>query len=441
MSRIIQVCLLISCSAIAAVAQAQSNIGTFSSVVTIQGPVTQTATGNNVKQDLNIGSAQKSQANSFSSVVTTGSISQTGSNGAQQSINVGGMNSSKADQFNAIVTTGNIEQVGNNGERQELDIGSVTNSTVTGAATTRVSVGSVKQVGDGEIVLGAVKNSNVQQFNSNLSVGAISGKNIRMGSVVGNERFDNEGRYVGKEASGSGDSVINGSTRLTLPRFGEKLPTNDLKNPLTGTGSIAPTPDQFPLPGKSNLGDPINHANTDLYTMCNSQLAGGCEQLGRNIAATLSFFHAEGQGVKGIVRGYIDGIQYAGEGLAYMIDQGLTCKDGLENADCNIDTRLNASKESIVFLYENREKIIKIYNNPEFQKLLGEMFSELKYYIYKNDKYADVGKVGGHLLMSLLSYGVGTSGSILQLTNEYGEEFEKVAVILNKMEPYMSELR
>ena len=91
-----------TCTLIAATVQAQSNVGTFNSVVTIRGPVNQTATGNNVKQDLNVGSAQNSRANSFNAVVTTGSITQTGKNGAQQFINVGGMNNSKADKFDAL---------------------------------------------------------------------------------------------------------------------------------------------------------------------------------------------------------------------------------------------------------------------------------------------------------------------------------------------------
>lgn len=177
----------------------KSNIGSFSSTVNIKGAVTQTATGSNVKQDLNVGSAQKSQANSFNAVVTTGSITQTGKNGAQQFINVGGMNNSKVDRFDAQVTTGNIEQIANRGERQEMDIGSVTNSTVTGTATTRVSTGAVKQTGDGEISLGAIKNSNVKQFNSNLNVkGKLEGNNIRMGSVIGQEKYDNDGNYAGQ---------------------------------------------------------------------------------------------------------------------------------------------------------------------------------------------------------------------------------------------------
>lgn len=177
---------------------AQSAVGTFSSVVTIQGPVTQTATGNNVTQDLNVGSVKNSKTNNFSSVVTTGGITQTGNNAAQQFINIGSMKDSKADRFDANVQVGRIEQVGRNGERQELDIGSVNNSTVKGAASTSVQVkGGIKQVGSGEIVLGSVKNSNVQQFNSNLNIqGRIEGNNIRMGSVVGQYGYDNNGRII-----------------------------------------------------------------------------------------------------------------------------------------------------------------------------------------------------------------------------------------------------
>lgn len=194
---------------------AESTVGTFSSVVTIQGPVNQTATGSNVQQNLNVGSAENSKANSFSSVVTTGAITQTGQNGAQQFINVGGMNNSKANKFDANVTVGRIEQVGNSGERQELDIGSVTNSTVSGTASTRVDVAKgVKQTGSGEIVLGAVKNSNVGQFESNLRVNEVVGNNIRMGSVVSQERYANNGWHLGVEPLGAHQSmpiVINSS--------------------------------------------------------------------------------------------------------------------------------------------------------------------------------------------------------------------------------------
>ncbi len=217
MNRYVRVCVGLGGIVLGVNSYAQSTVGNFNSTVTIQGPVKQTATGNNVKQDLNVGSAQKSQANTFTSVVTTGSITQTGNNGAQQFINVGGMNNSKANKFDAHVTTGNIEQVANRGERQELDIGSVTNSTVTGTATTRVSVSSVKQTGEGEIALGAVKNSNVGQFQSSLTVqGKLEGNNIRMGSVVGQERYDNRGRYVGREATGDEQSAV-----FQMPNVGE----------------------------------------------------------------------------------------------------------------------------------------------------------------------------------------------------------------------------
>lgn len=257
MSRYVRACLGLGWAALAVNAYAQSSVGTFNSTVTIQGPVNQTATGKNVKQDLNVGSAQKSQANTFSSVVTTGSITQTGNNGAQQFINVGGMNNSKANKFDAQVTTGNIEQVANRGERQELDIGSVTNSTVTGTATTRVSVGSVKQTGEGEIALGAVKNSNVQQFQSNLSVkGKLEGNNIRMGSVVGQERYDNQGRYRGQVATGSVSSLPSVS-QITLPGSNN----TQASNPVSSSFDSAPV--QYPMLDKIN--SKLQAANSYLF--------------------------------------------------------------------------------------------------------------------------------------------------------------------------------
>ena len=213
---------------------AQSQVGSFNATVDIQGPVNQTATGNSVKQDLNVGSAQKSKANSFSSTVTTGSITQTGRNGAQQIINVGGMNNSQADKFDAKVSTGNIEQIANHGEKQELDIGSVSNSTVSGTATTRVSVGAVKQTGEGEIALGALKNSNVQQFKSDLVIGGkLEGNNIRMGSVVNQEKYNNNGKYTGKEALGSTTQ----SPQIQMPNF-EIASRKDQISPIAEQESI-----------------------------------------------------------------------------------------------------------------------------------------------------------------------------------------------------------
>lgn len=217
---------------------AQSQVGSFNATVDIQGPVNQTATGNSVKQDLNVGSAQKSKANSFSSTVTTGSITQTGRNGAQQIINVGGMNNSQADKFDAKVSTGNIEQIANHGEKQELDIGSVSNSTVSGTATTRVSVGAVKQTGEGEIALGALKNSNVQQFKSDLVIGGkLEGNNIRMGSVVNQEKYNNNGKYTGKEALGSTTQ----SPQIQMPNFEISSRKNQI-SPIAEQKSILQSP-------------------------------------------------------------------------------------------------------------------------------------------------------------------------------------------------------
>lgn len=222
-----------------AISGAQSNVGSFSSVVTIQGPVNQTATGSNVKQDLNVGSAQKSTANTFNSVVTTGAITQTGENGAQQFINVGGMNSSSANKFDANVTVGRIEQIGRSGERQEMDIGSVTNSTVSGTASTRVEVTKgIKQTGSGEIVLGAVKNSNVRQFESNLSVsGKVEGNNIRMGSVVSQEQYDDRGRHSRQQSIETSDKALG----LGMPIFSgvQNFTVNKPDQPLTGQGSLS----------------------------------------------------------------------------------------------------------------------------------------------------------------------------------------------------------
>jgi hypothetical protein len=202
------------CLAMAGYSLAQSNVGNFNASVTIQGPVTQTATGSGVTQDINIGSAKTSQANSFTAVVTTGSITQTGNNGAQQFINVGGMKDSKANNFNAKVTTGNITQTAQKGERQEIDVGSATNSTINGDMTVNVRTGDINQTGKGEIAIGAVKNSTVSGFTKTLvHTQAISGHNVRIGSIVGQQRYDNQGGLVGREPTGS-------EQFSSLPNFG-----------------------------------------------------------------------------------------------------------------------------------------------------------------------------------------------------------------------------
>lgn len=179
---------------------ADSQVGSFSSVVTIQGDIRQHAAGKNVRQDLNVGSASNSRVGQFNSTVSTQGITQLGAQGAQQWMNVGGVQNSRVENFSSNVTAGKVEQIGKKGERQELDIGSVTRSTVTGTANTQVSVGDVRQTGSGEIALGAVKDSRVRDFQSSLSVqGKIEGNNIRMGSVVGQRRYNNDGESSGQE--------------------------------------------------------------------------------------------------------------------------------------------------------------------------------------------------------------------------------------------------
>jgi hypothetical protein len=205
---------------------AQSVVGTFQSKVTTHGKVEQTTSGSGNKQDLNVGSAANSRTNSFNAVVTTGPIRQSAQGvGIQQSINVGSMKNSQANSFTANVHTKSIEQESSkSGARQEIDIGSVTNSTVSGAANVTVTVQEgIRQTGDGEIVLGAVKNSNVGSFQQNLHVkGKIVGNNVRMGSVVGQERYDRDGNYVGRESEPEGD----GRKSLGMPNLSSGAATN-----------------------------------------------------------------------------------------------------------------------------------------------------------------------------------------------------------------------
>ena len=184
---------------------AESDVGAFQSTVTIQGNIGQSSSGTNNRQDLNVGSASNSRTRSFNANVSTGAIRQSAQgSGIQQRINVGSMQNSQASTFSATVQTRSIEQVATkSGQRQELDIGSVTNSTINGAANTSVHVGQdIRQIGSGEIVLGSVKNSTIGNFNQNLTVqGKLIGNNIRMGSVIGQERYGNDGRNNGVDSS------------------------------------------------------------------------------------------------------------------------------------------------------------------------------------------------------------------------------------------------
>lgn len=173
---------------------AESSVESFTSKVN-SGAVKQTTTGSGNSQDLNVGSANSTKANSFNADVTTGSITQTSrGTGIVQSANIGSANNSKVGSFTSTVVVGNIEQVSTrSGDRQELDIGSVNNSTVNGKFNVDVKVkDGVKQTGAGEIVLGSVKNSSIQNFSTNLEVkGKVTGNNIRIGSIVGQERLGN----------------------------------------------------------------------------------------------------------------------------------------------------------------------------------------------------------------------------------------------------------
>lgn len=347
-----------TCTLIAATVQAQSNVGTFNSVVTIRGPVNQTAIGNNVKQDLNVGSAQNSRANSFNAVVTTGSITQTGKNGAQQFINVGGMNNSKADKFDAQVTTGNIEQIGNNGERQEMDIGSVTNSTITGTATTRVTTGVVKQTGEGEIVLGAIKNSNVGQFNSNLSVTKkIEGSNIRMGSIIGQEKYDNQGRYMGQEAKHSDLTT----TQMGMPDFSEQLRLkNNSNSNQTGAGST--------IPNINNVGYSKNPVKAPGYTLIDS-MSDNLKKVGRTVV------FVEGMG-EGALIGVHNGIYAVGEGIGYGMYWAINDNDVNE---------LSAIKN----VWSNSMKNAKGWINSDHSDDLSNLYSLGKDVVFSGAKYID----------------------------------------------------
>lgn len=229
---------------------AESDVGAFQSTVTIQGNIGQSSSGTNNRQDLNVGSASNSRTRSFNANVSTGAIRQSAQgSGIQQRINVGSMQNSQASTFSATVQTRSIEQVATkSGQRQELDIGSVTNSTINGAANTSVHIGQdIRQIGSGEIVLGSVKNSNIGNFNQNLTVqGKLIGNNIRMGSVIGQERYGNDGRSNGVDSSeqspeNSFEPVIPkviGKTQSSGPLTSQPSPKPDMGTQPTGAGGL-----------------------------------------------------------------------------------------------------------------------------------------------------------------------------------------------------------
>ncbi|NVN99798.1 MAG: hypothetical protein HXX17_10770 [Geobacteraceae bacterium] len=204
-----------------------SSVEDFTSIVNT-GAIKQTTSGSNNRQDLNVGSANSTKANSFNATVTTGSITQSSSGTSiVQITNIGSANNAKVGSFNSTVNTGKIEQVSTrSGDRQELDIGSVNNSTVNGAFKVNVNVKEgVKQTGSGEIVLGSVKNSNVQDFSTNIDVkGKVTGNNIRIGSIVGGERFDGNGNTVGSFGLGGGGR--DGNTSISMPSFSQERGNN-----------------------------------------------------------------------------------------------------------------------------------------------------------------------------------------------------------------------
>ena len=222
-------------------ATAQSTAGSFSSVVTIGGSVKQEANGSSNTQVINAGGMNASKTGSFNSTVSVGGITQTTTgSGGVQTLNAGSMSNSSAGSFTANVNAGKLEQTGKGGERQEMDIGSVTNSTVSGSVNTTVNVRQgVKQVGEGEIAIGAVKNSNIGSFNNSITVNKVEGNNVRIGSVVGGSVYDTKGRLLnnGMATKSNTKAADNNKNSLQLPNF--EAPTESNQQPLTGAGSTS----------------------------------------------------------------------------------------------------------------------------------------------------------------------------------------------------------
>ena len=230
-----------------------SSVESFTSMVNT-GSVKQNTVGADNRQDLNVGSASSTRANSFNATVSTGSITQSSrGSGIVQSANIGSMSNANVNSFNAVVSTGSIEQLStHSGDRQELDIGSVNNSTVNGAFNAKVTVkDGVRQTDSGEIVLGSVKNSNIQNFSTTLDVkGTVTGNNIRIGSIVGQERFDKKGKFVGTVVGSSTGADNSDSNGFLLPSFGQsdgKMQEGDGRIPTLLDSGIYPKSSPLPL--------------------------------------------------------------------------------------------------------------------------------------------------------------------------------------------------
>ena len=231
---------------------AQSQVGSFNSVVIIGGSVKQNANGSNNNQAINVGGMNQSSTDNFNATVSVGGISQTANgSGVSQTLNAGSMSNSSAASFTTNVNAGKLEQAGRSGERQEMDIGSVTNSNVSGSVNTTVNARQgIKQVGEGEIAIGAVKNSNIGSFNNSITVNKIEGNNIRIGSIVGGGRYDKHGQLENTNAASneSSNGKLEPSKNFTLPKFANSAK----KPPLEFEANSVPSSTKTSLKQSSN---------------------------------------------------------------------------------------------------------------------------------------------------------------------------------------------
>ncbi len=195
--------------------------------------------------------------------------------------------------------------------------------------------------------------------------------------------------------------------------------------------SIAPIvcrPESAPLPPVERVVDPYIPSEDD--SLKEFSYWSAIKTLGEDMAS----------GFSGMAEGYAEGIVSAAHGVIYLAGQVSACSGGMAGADCTIDTEWGAARQDIEYLHDNRHAIYDILRNDHFQNLIKALFSEIKQYIQKNRAYDEVGKVGGRILMTVLSMGVGSATNVLNGLDGYEGLKPKISPILSQMQPFLAAL-
>lgn len=178
--------------------------GKFFADVEVQGDITQSSTGggSNNKQNMAVGSVQDSTVQDFQAKVTTGNLTQnikSGSN-VEQDMAIGAVRGSTIEgKFTTNVDVRNVTQSATDAKSQKIEIGSASNSTVTGDFTSTVKVkGDINQTANGkgtsqDLMLGSARNAQIGKFTSDVTVnGAITqsanGSNHTQNATLGSVR-------------------------------------------------------------------------------------------------------------------------------------------------------------------------------------------------------------------------------------------------------------